>query len=262
MNKNIAKKLETLRKQNELTQEALAEKLGVSRQAVSNWELGNASPDTDNLIALAKLYGVKVDDLLIDTGDQMDFKERREAFFGMGIGDEEKQPRTGKFRAVSFPFPVLAVIAYFIVTYTTKRWELTWMIFLSVPVYYYIVFWIEQASGKANRHWMELFPYPLIVAAVFLLIGFTTNAWHPVWILFLTIPIYFFILKAIQNRKNGWRALLSGVYPTLTVIAFLLIGFLVPGGWNWSWIIFLTFPIWSWILKSNDNSKRNETLDK
>ena len=47
-----------------LSQEALAEKLGVSRQAVSKWERSESSPDTDNLIALAKLYGVSLDELL------------------------------------------------------------------------------------------------------------------------------------------------------------------------------------------------------
>lgn len=46
------------------TQESLAEKLGVSRQAVSKWERSESSPDTDNLIALAQLYGVSLDELL------------------------------------------------------------------------------------------------------------------------------------------------------------------------------------------------------
>ena len=42
----------------------LAEKLGVSRQAVSKWERSEASPDTDNLIELAHIYGVTLDELL------------------------------------------------------------------------------------------------------------------------------------------------------------------------------------------------------
>lgn len=47
-----------------LSQEALAAQLGVSRQAVSKWERSESSPDTDNLIALAALYGVSLDELL------------------------------------------------------------------------------------------------------------------------------------------------------------------------------------------------------
>ena len=47
-----------------MTQELVAEKLGVSRQAVSKWENGVSEPSTSNLIALANLYGVSVDELL------------------------------------------------------------------------------------------------------------------------------------------------------------------------------------------------------
>ena len=64
MNIEIANRLVELRKKNGLSQEQLAEKLGLSRQAVSKWERAEASPDTDNLICLAKLYGVSLDDLL------------------------------------------------------------------------------------------------------------------------------------------------------------------------------------------------------
>lgn len=64
MNVEIAERLAARRKQAGLSQEALAEKLGVSRQAVSKWERSESSPDTDNLIALAKLYGVSLDELL------------------------------------------------------------------------------------------------------------------------------------------------------------------------------------------------------
>ena len=47
-----------------LTQEYVAEALGVSRQAVSKWENGTSDPSTANLMALAKLYGLSVDELL------------------------------------------------------------------------------------------------------------------------------------------------------------------------------------------------------
>lgn len=53
-----------MRNKNNLSQEELAAKMGVSRQAVSKWERAEASPDTENLILLAKLYGVSIDELL------------------------------------------------------------------------------------------------------------------------------------------------------------------------------------------------------
>ena len=61
---STADRLVQLRKENGLSQEALASKLGVSRQAISKWERAEASPDTDNLIALAEIYGITLDALL------------------------------------------------------------------------------------------------------------------------------------------------------------------------------------------------------
>ena len=61
---NLSEKIQLCRKRAGLSQEALAEKLNVSRQAVSKWETGAAEPSTTNLLALAKLYGVSADELL------------------------------------------------------------------------------------------------------------------------------------------------------------------------------------------------------
>lgn len=60
----MAQRLVDRRKAAGLSQEALAAQLGVSRQAVSKWERSESSPDTDNLIALAALYDVSLDELL------------------------------------------------------------------------------------------------------------------------------------------------------------------------------------------------------
>lgn len=64
----ICKTLGQVLKENRLrckmTQEFVAEALGVSRQAVSKWENGTSDPSTSNLIALAKLYGVSSEELL------------------------------------------------------------------------------------------------------------------------------------------------------------------------------------------------------
>ena len=57
----LQEKLNILRKQHKLTQMELANKLGVSRQAISKWEQGTAFPSTENLIQLGKLYGVSIE---------------------------------------------------------------------------------------------------------------------------------------------------------------------------------------------------------
>lgn len=57
-------KLSVLRKQHSMTQMELAEKLGISRQAISKWERGVAEPSTENLVSIGKLFNVPVDTLV------------------------------------------------------------------------------------------------------------------------------------------------------------------------------------------------------
>lgn len=63
---NLQEKLIQLRKSKGMSQEDLAEKIMVSRQAISRWENGTALPDATNILAISKLYGVTTDYLLND----------------------------------------------------------------------------------------------------------------------------------------------------------------------------------------------------
>ena len=62
--KTLGEMLKDYRMQCNMTQEFVAEAIGVSRQAVSKWETGSSDPSTANLLALAKLYGVSAEKLL------------------------------------------------------------------------------------------------------------------------------------------------------------------------------------------------------
>lgn len=86
----MAQRLVNRRKAAGLSQEALAAQLGVSRQAVSKWERSESSPDTDNLIALAALYGVSLDELLYgEAVDDADCSEDSDA--GAEASDEAEE---------------------------------------------------------------------------------------------------------------------------------------------------------------------------
>ncbi|MBO0456649.1 helix-turn-helix transcriptional regulator [Enterococcus hulanensis] len=74
----LGEKLKTARKNSGLTQEQLAVKLGVSRQAISKWESDNGLPDVENLRLLSKLLGVSID-YLLDDGNTLDVAVIREA---------------------------------------------------------------------------------------------------------------------------------------------------------------------------------------
>ncbi len=62
--KTLGETLKELRTERNMTQEFVAESLGVSRQAVSKWENGSSEPSTSNLIAIAKLYEIPPEELL------------------------------------------------------------------------------------------------------------------------------------------------------------------------------------------------------
>ncbi len=66
--KSLGEALKAWRTAAGFTQEYVAEALGVSRQAVSKWENGASEPSTANLMALSKLYGLPVDELLRPAG--------------------------------------------------------------------------------------------------------------------------------------------------------------------------------------------------
>ena len=61
---NFSEKLKTLRKQKNLSQEELAEKIHVSRQAITKWESGMGLPDIGNIIAISLLFNESLDSLL------------------------------------------------------------------------------------------------------------------------------------------------------------------------------------------------------
>lgn len=67
---SFGKNLQTLRKMHQLSQEGLADMLGVSRQAVSKWELGEGYPEVDKLLILSKKLNVSLDSLLIGESTQ------------------------------------------------------------------------------------------------------------------------------------------------------------------------------------------------
>ena len=73
-------KLIDLRKKNGFSQEELGEKLGVTRQTISKWELGDLTPEMDKIIELGKIFNVDIDELVcnnkIDKGSKKNINKR------------------------------------------------------------------------------------------------------------------------------------------------------------------------------------------
>lgn len=134
MNLTIANRLVELRQSLGLSQEALASSLGVSRQAVSKWERAEASPDTDNLIALANLYDISLDVLLLGREAPAPQPDESPAW---SEADEERAERKRRKKALlRFPYPVFITLCYLWLGFGFHLWHPAWLVFLTIPLYY------------------------------------------------------------------------------------------------------------------------------
>ena len=135
MNVETATRLVKLRKQYGISQEELAEKIGVSRQAVSKWERAESSPDTDNLIALASVYDISIDDMLYSDDNNIGKDAKYSSFYSNG----SKKNKDEGFSWSAFPYPIVATIIYFILGFVFNAWHPGWLIFLTVPIWAFFV---------------------------------------------------------------------------------------------------------------------------
>lgn len=198
MNKVTANKLYELRKNNGLSQEELADKIGVSRQAVSKWERGEASPDTDNLIALANLYNVSLDELIgrdevkekivIEDTIVIDSKED---------DDNDDDDEDDESNHLSWLNPLLlfvAIIAMLLLGILFDFWSWSW---LTILVWIVVISTIKAIRKKR----VNKFNYPVLVTLIYLFLGLATpHIWHPTWILFVSIPLFYIIANAIDGH--------------------------------------------------------------
>lgn len=76
----LSQKLKELRKKQGLTQLELAERLFVSRQAISGWEAGTSRPSTENLQSLSRLFNIPLETLLDDTAEAEPAAGRQRSF--------------------------------------------------------------------------------------------------------------------------------------------------------------------------------------
>ena len=200
MNLEIANRLQKLRKEKGYSQEQLAEELGISRQAVSKWERAESSPDTDNLICLAKLYGVSLDELLStdESVEEIVGNKEIEDEEAKRIAEEIRKEGNRKNKIVeglSTLCLMLIVIAFFVIGFVWGLWHPAWIIFLFVPISHTLI----EAIVYKNPH---EFAYPVLLAAIYLFIGSVWDLWHPGWVIFITIPAYYGVLDCFVKDPD------------------------------------------------------------
>lgn len=230
----LSENLYSLRKRRGLSQEEFAEKIHISRQAVSKWERGEAYPDTENLIEIASFYGVTLDELVnssdileramvldeVDENDEEDDRKDEEHGLTIIIADDNEEDfeydtddednEADSERGITFkgelhllwqdlPYPIIVTVAYLLLGFLTPRgWEIWWTLYITVPLYYSIVDCIRKRRFSP-------FAYPVFITFAYLFVGMLLGIWHPTWLVFLTTPIYYLIANAIDKRLEFRR---------------------------------------------------------
>ena len=83
---NVGKNIKKLRKEKNITQDQLAEQLHVTRQAISNWEIGKTQPDIETLSAMAEYFEVTVEELIYETPQKNNIVIGKTAEKGLDAG--------------------------------------------------------------------------------------------------------------------------------------------------------------------------------
>ena len=262
-----ANRLVELRKKNNLSQEELAEKLGVSRQAVSKWERSEASPDTDNLIALAEIYGMSLDELI--------FGEKRG-----GADEEEKKDESEEQNRADKETVKIGPDGIFVKSKDGDEVSISLrgINIISSDEDDDIDVDIdldddedddedEEHDSKASIHvdsakplgniWFDL-PYPIICTVAYLVFGFCNiwGGWALSWIIFVTIPIYYDLINAITKRRFSKFSFFIPV-----AFVFLYIG-LYHGIWHPTWLVFFAIPILDSLMVAIDKSIKRKKMAK
>ncbi len=256
MNIEIANRLVELRKKSGLSQEELAAKLGLSRQAVSKWERAEASPDTDNLICLAKIYGVSLDDLLNTDQPVEEIAEE--------VKDRQELPKSesgqrafdwdspeGKIRIVVDPGdPDEDSVHAYIEDEERKCYR---------QGKYCFVLKKEEAERKKKMQALKniFVPITAFLAAIFYVVcGFTLQQYQPVWqswwTVFMLIVLVGSIFEAIEKRRTKE---LTGVAVAISVTTFILLGFYLSV-WHIAWVVFFLIPLTGVITTAIDDAHK------
>ena len=269
MTLETANRLYELRKKNNLSQEELAEKLGVSRQAVSKWERSEASPDTDNLIALAKIYGLSLDELIYGEKEEKkqepaeepegdpkaEVNEEEKLFINIEDGDDKVkigpdgivvEEKNGNIVKINLNGKMMEKVIQKI---EDKIDDCDIDIDDDDELYETVYFTEGDIKGtdkklhlkikKTNKFWLEI-PYPIICTIAYLICGFGNyfGGWGLAWVIYVTIPVYYSFVEAIYKRSFCEFA-----YPIFVAFVYLVLG-MYYGNWHPSWLIFVTIPVY------------------
>lgn len=255
MNIEIANRLQQLRKEKGYSQEELAEKLGISRQAVSKWERAESSPDTDNLICLAKLYNISLDELLKTEDDVetiVEEQKKDEVKQDTSKGKKKSFVNLGKdgIHIVDDKEEVHISLKGIKVNVKDGDDEISVGDGVGVNVNVNK----EEKPRNAFVHGLKSM-IPLLAVISYIVMGSFFNLWHPGWLVFLGIPVLESLIEAIYHKDIHKFA-----FPVLVVVVYLYLGFIYTL-WHPMWVLFLLIPVYYSVLPKGKNYINVSTND-
>lgn len=247
MNIEIANRLLEYRKRSGLSQEELAEKLDISRQSVSKWERAEASPDTDNLIELAKIYGVTMDDLL-NVDKPINFKEEPvEHVASKGYVIEINKDNNFHEDEDDNKITLKKDGVYIIYEKTREKSQLDYEeLYVKVEDENKKIVEIEDfgkvkaVSTKAKKI-KSIIDGGLILLIVLLYVALCTLEvadWGKFWIIFVAYPMLTSLVEAIVYKDVRKFA-----YPIFVTVVYLVLGMYFDL-WHPFWFVFVTIPLY------------------
>ena len=247
MNIEIANRLLEYRKKSGLSQEELTEKLDISRQSVSKWERAEASPDTDNLIELAKIYGVTMDDLL-NVDKPINFKEEPvEHVASKGYVIEINKDNNFHEDEDDNKITLKKDGVYIIYEKTREKSQLDYEdLYVKVEDENKKIVEIEDfgkvkaVSTKAKKI-KSIIDGALILFIVLLYVALCTLEvadWGKFWIIFVAYPMLTSLVEAIVYKDVRKFA-----YPIFVTVVYLVLGMYFDL-WHPFWFVFVTIPLY------------------
>lgn len=210
MNVDIAQRLYELRREHGYSQESLAEALDISRQAISKWERAESAPDMGNLIALADLYGMSMDQIVRPAQASPDepglesetSRTPQEDEVPQHPCDDPSKP-IDKPASSGTPKPptIDADSAESNSGSQNGRPEPPCDTKPSQDqksVHAHGRDYAKPEKPARLKCGLRRFPYPLLVLVVVLLFAVVFGMWECVW-LFLTIPFYYWVARIIER---------------------------------------------------------------
>ncbi len=174
--------LKTLRKEKELTQEQLAEKLNVSNRSISRWETGSTLPDISILIELSEFYGVDIKEIINGERKSEDMNEETKELMNTVVDYTSRDKeiileKTQKYSGLA-GVSLLAGILLAVFDFSNKFYQITEVLF-GVALILIIAIWLlcsgkadEMKKDKSKNKYLVLSLASLIIAVIVMLIAF------------------------------------------------------------------------------------------